>query len=95
MMQTDVKSVYITASGANAYAGPARVKGIYVNSSGAGTVELTNGTSTGTSLLKFDYPASATANPIYILLPGEGIQFPTSVYVKTLTGATSATIFYG
>ena len=94
-MQTDVKAVYVASSGANAYAGPARVKAVYVNSSGAGTLELTDGGTSGTSRLKFDYPASATNNPICLQIPGEGVWFDTTVYVKTLTGATSATIFYG
>ena len=94
-MQTDVKSVYVTASGANAYAGPARVKAISVAATGACVVELTDGSTSGTSRLKFDVPASATNNPFYMKLPGEGVQFQISVYVKSLTNATSATIIYG
>ena len=95
MMQTDVKSAYVTTSSANAYAGPARVKGISVATTGACVVELTDGGSSGTSRLKFDVPASATENPFYMLLPGEGIQFTTSIWVKSLTNATSATFIYG
>ena len=94
-MQTDVKAAYVTASSANAYAGPARVKAISVCTTGACVVELTDGSATGTSRLKFDVPTSATENPFYMLMPGEGVQFQTSVYVKSLTNATSATIFYG
>lgn len=95
MMQTDVKAAYVTASSANAYAGPARVKAISVCATGACVVELTDGGTSGTSRLKFDVPASATNNPFYMALPGEGVQFTTSVYVKSLTNATSATIIYG
>ena len=94
-MQTDVKAAYVTSSGANAYAGPARVKAVTVCTTGACVVELTDGSATGTSRLKFDIPVSASDNPFYMLIPGEGVQFTTSVYVKTLTNATSATIFYG
>ena len=95
MMQTDVKAAYVTASGANAYAGTARLKGLYVNASGAASIEFSDGTSTGQSLFRIDMPASATANPIAIQIPGEGVFFPTSIYVKTLTGVNSITVFYG
>ena len=95
MMQTDVKAAYVTGSGANAYAGPARIKAVTVCTTGACVVELTDGSASGTSRLKFDVPASATENPFYMLLPGEGVQFTTSIYVKSLTNATSATIIYG
>lgn len=93
-MQTDVKAAYVTGTG-DAYAGPARVKAISVVSTGAAVVELTDGSATGTSRLKFDIPTSATENPFYMLIPGEGVQFTTTVYVKTLTNVSSATIFYG
>ena len=95
MMQTDVKAAYVTGSGANAYAGPARIKAVTVCTTGACVVELTDGSASGTSRLKFDVPASATENPFYMLLPGEGIQFQTSIWVKSLTNATSATFIYG
>jgi len=95
MMQTDVKAVYVTGSGANAYAQPTRVKGISVAATGACVVELTDGSGSGASRLKFDVPASATNNPFCMMLPGEGIRFYTSVYVNSLTNATSATIIYG
>lgn len=95
MMQTDVKAVYITASGANAYAGPTRLKGLYVNASGAATIEFTDGGTSGTSRFKIDMPASATGNPVSINLPGEGVQFTSTLYVKTLTGVNSITVFYG
>ena len=94
-LQTDVKAAYVTSSGANAYAGPARVKAVTVCTTGACVVELTDGGSSGTSRLKFDVPASATENPFYMLLPGEGIQFTTSIWVKSLTNETSATFIFG
>lgn len=95
MMQTDVKAAYVTAESANAYAAAARVKGVYINASGAAALELTDGSSTGASLLKLDVPTGATGNPVYVQIPGEGIFFPTSIYVKTLTNITSMTVFYG
>ena len=94
-MQTDVKAAYVTGSGAKAFAGPARVKAVSVCTTGACLLELTDGNGSGTSRLKVNIPASATENPFYMLLPAEGIQFTTSVYVNSLTNATSATIIYG
>ena len=91
MMQTDVKAAYVTGSGANAYAGPARVKAINVAATGACVIELTDGSGSGLSRFK----ASTTAGTTYMLLPGEGVQFTTSVWVNSLTNATSATIIYG
>ena len=90
-MQTDVKSAYVTGSGANAYAAPARVKAISIVATGACVVELTDGGSSGTSRFK----VGATAGTTYMLLPGEGVRFETSIYVNSLTNATSATIIYG
>lgn len=94
MMQTDVSSAYITSSGAAAYTGRIRLKGIYLNASGAATVVLSDA-SGGPTLFKIDSPASATNNPIFIPIPGEGILFQTSIYVTTLTGVNSITVFYG
>jgi hypothetical protein len=94
MMQTDVKSAYVDATG-SVYADATRVKGVYVYvGSGAGTLELSDGAS-GTVLLKMATPASSTGNPFYIPIPGEGIKFNTSVYAKTLTNVASITVFYG
>ena len=94
MMQTDVKSIYADSAAANAFAGPTRVKGVYMDLSGAGTLELSDG-ATGTVLLKLTTAATPTQNPVYVPIPGEGIKFSTSVYVKTLTNITSITVFHG
>lgn len=92
-MQYDVKSAYLAASG-SAYGARTRLKGVYINTGGsAATVEFTNGNG-GTSLMKVDAPASATGNPVYIIVPGEGILFETSLYA-VVTGAASVTVFYG
>lgn len=95
MMQTDVSAAYVTASGANAYGAAARLKGVFINASGAASIELSDGSATGPSLFRVDMPATATANPVSIPIPGEGILFKTSVYVKTLTGVNSLIVFYG
>ena len=95
MMQTDVSAAYVTSSGSAINANRTRLKGIYVNASGAATVVLTDGTSSGFQQFKIDIPASATANPVYINIPGEGVLFLNGIYVNTLTGINSITVFYG
>lgn len=94
-MQTDVKAAYITAGGANVFGGPARVKGVFINASGAATVEFTDGSASGTSRLKFTVPASATGNPVYIPIPGEGVKFDISIYANAASNVNSVTVFYG
>ena len=92
-MQTDVKSSYLTSTG-EAFGQPTRLKGVYVNTGGAAAVvEFTDGVG-GASRMKVDAPASTTGNPVYVLVPGEGIRFYTSLYV-VITGAASTTVFYG
>ena len=95
MMQTDVKAGYVDAAGA-VFAGPARVKGVYVYAgSGAGVLELSDGGATGSVLIKLATPASSTANPLFIPVPGEGVNFKTSIYAKTMTNVAAITVFYG
>ena len=94
MMQTDVKAATVTSTG-SVFGGPARVKAIYaVLASGAGSIVLNNGNG-GTALISLTTPASATLNPMYIPLPGEGVRFTSSVYLGTLTNVTSLTVIYG
>lgn len=93
-MQTDVKAAYVD-SATTVYNAPTRVKGIYVYTSGVGTLELSDGGSGGTVLLKMAFPASATNNPFYVPIPGEGIRFDTNVYAKTMTNVAAITVFYG
>ena len=95
MMQTDVSSAYVTAASTSVFTGRIRLKGIYVNASGAATVTLTDGSSSGFQQFKMDVPASATSNPVYIPIPGEGIVFLNGIYVATLSGVNSITVFYG
>lgn len=90
MMQTDVSSAERTTSG-TAYGAPTRVRGMLISFASAGTVELKDGGSSGTS--RFKYTAPAAAGSISVLLPGQGIRFDTDVYAA-LTNAT-VTVFYG
>ena len=94
-MQTDVSAAYVTSASTSVFTGRIRLKGIYVNASGAATIALTDGSSSGQQLFKVDMPASATDNPIYVPIPGEGIVFLNGIYVNTLSGVNSVTVFYG
>jgi hypothetical protein len=93
MMQTDVSSAYKAGTG-SVYGGPTRVRGVFIDLSGAGTLELSDGAS-GSVLFKITTAASPTQNPVYVPIPGEGIRFYDSVYTKTATNVTSVTVFYG
>ena len=93
-MQTDVKAASNTVSD-TFFAGPARLKGVFVTANAtAGTVTFKDGGATGTTLLTLTTPASATNNPFYVALPGEGIRFSTSLYAN-LTSVDALTVFYG
>ena len=91
MMQTDVKSVAVAATG-QVYASTTRVRAITIAYATGGTVVLKDGTATGTPTV-FSFTAPAAAGSIHIIVPGEGILFRTSVEA-TLSSAT-ITVFYG
>jgi hypothetical protein len=95
MMQYDVKSKHLNATGA-VVDQPTRVKGfsICATASAAGTMVLKDGGSSGTTLIEVDIPANSNPNSFYTLVPGEGVRFTTDVYA-TLTGISSITVYYG
>jgi hypothetical protein len=99
-MQTDIlASAVRTDDGAlNDQAGNAlgrvRVKSVYIVPSGtAGSVVFKDGGASGTTRLTLNTVASAT-QPTYMLLPGEGVLFTTSIYVD-VTSIGSVMVFYG
>ena len=93
MMQTDVKSSHVEATG-TMVSGRVRVKGYQCLSGGtAGDIIFRDGGATGTIRLQFNVPAN-TNNPFANLIPGEGILFTTDVHV-TLPTAAKVTVFYG
>jgi hypothetical protein len=99
-MQTDIlASAVRTDDGVvNNQAGDAlgrvRIKGVYIVPSGtAGSVVFKDGGASGTTRMTLNTVASAT-QPTYMLLPGEGILFDTSVYVD-VTSIGSVMVFYG
>jgi hypothetical protein len=89
-MQTDVKSVEKTSTGA-VYAGAARVKSLLISYASGGTVVIKDGGAGGTTVFSFTAPAAAGS--VNVLLPGEGIRCNTSIYA-TLSSST-VTVMYG
>ena len=77
-------------SDGSVYASRARVKGLHVTTTDAGSVVLKDGGSGGTTLLNVAVGAAFSGN---IIIPNDGILFETSVYLD-LTNATSVTVFY-
>jgi hypothetical protein len=93
MMQTDVRSAHVEATG-TMVSGRVRVKGYQCLSGGtAGDIIFRDGGATGPILLQFNVPAN-TNNPFANLIPGEGILFETDVHV-TVPTASKVTVFYG
>ena len=99
-MQTDVLASAIrTDDGVvNNQAGNAlgrvRIKAVYiVPAAGAGSVVFKDGGASGTTRMTLNTVGSAT-QPTYLLLPGEGVLFSTSVYVD-VTSIGSVMVFSG
>jgi hypothetical protein len=94
MMQTDVKSQHLTASGSIASLSRARFKSISYRGNGTdGFVKLRDGGASGAILCELDVGTSDSFT-IYVLLPGEGILFPNGIYAD-LSNVSAATVFYG
>jgi hypothetical protein len=94
--QTDVKSARIGASGnflnegGTANLGRVRVRGIWIDGSGGGSVQFRDGGAAGVIRINIDTAGSGNS----VIIPGEGVLFKTDVY-GTFTGViTGATIFY-
>jgi hypothetical protein len=94
MQQTDVKSQHLIASGNVAGLARNRFKSLSYRGNGTdGFVKLRNGGSTGEVLCELDVGTSDSFT-IYVLLPGEGILFPSGIYVE-LSNVSACTVFYG
>ena len=93
MMQTDVKSAHIEATG-TAVSERTRVRGYQCLSGGtAGDIIFRDGGATGPIRLQFNVPNN-TNNPFANIIPGEGILFYTNVHI-TLPTSAKVTVFYG
>ena len=89
----DIQATRSTAAaGASAIVSqPIRLRGIIVASdgSGAGVLELTTTSNTGTTLLILDVPEGDVIN---ISFPEDGILFPKGVFCKTKTNVSAYTL---
>ena len=89
----DIQATRSTAAaGASAIvAQPIRLRGIIVASdgSGAGVLELTTTSNTGTTLLILDVPEGDVIN---ISFPEDGILFPKGIFCKTKTNVSAYTL---
>lgn len=95
--QTDVSSAHLSAAG-SLFAGRARLKGFSVApvASTAATFEFRDGGSSGTVLCQIDIASQSNPVPYYLIIPGEGIVFKTSLYLTISVGSvTGITVFYG
>lgn len=91
MMQTDVKSKTISATGAVGAGGSrTRLKGVYYSMTTGGTISVAEGNG-GATLLSFVVPVGAN----YFLIPGEGILYQSDPYITFTTAVGSLTVFYG
>jgi hypothetical protein len=92
-MQTDVKAVTLTADG-YVYQGRTRIKGMVITTSiaGVGSISIKDGGSGGTSKLLIT--ATATADCVNVVIPGEGVLFETDAYAD-LSNISSVTVFHG
>lgn len=89
---SDVKSTRLAGAGGAIFGGPARVKGVYIVSSGtAGSIVIKDGGSGGTTVCTLDTPA--VAGMMYLKLPEDGLRCATDAYA-TLSNVTAATFFY-
>jgi len=92
-MQTDVKSNHLTASG-TIFNGRTRLKSVSYRGNGTdGYVKFRDGGSSGPILCELDVGTSDTFT-IYVLIPGEGVLFQTSLYAD-LSNVNAVTVFYG
>ena len=92
-MQYDVSSASNTAS-ATYVDGPARLKAVYfTGTANAGAITFRDGGAGGDVKLTLDSIANASA-PTYMLIPGEGIRFSTTLYAN-LVNVASLTVIYG
>ena len=92
MQQTDVNSTHRVSSGAIT-TDRARLKSISYRGNGtAGFVKVRDGSASGTVLVELDVGTSDTFT-IYVLVPGEGVLFPTSIYVQ-MSNVDAITAFW-
>ena len=94
MMQTDVKSAHLDASGV-IFAGPTRVKGFSISPGGtAGEVIFYDNASAASGTVRLTLNVSTNQALDSLAIPGEGIRFDVGVYVS-MPASTHLTVYYG
>jgi len=96
-MQYDVKSSHLSVAG-TLVSSRSRLKGFSVTPavSTVATFEFRDGGATGLILAQFDLGSQSNPVPFYLLVPGEGMLFQTSLYLTISVGSiTGITVFYG
>jgi hypothetical protein len=94
MMQTDVKSTHIDASGV-IYASTTRVKGYSISPGGtAGEVIFYDNASAASGTARLTLNVSTNQALDSLAIPGEGIKFDNGVYVSMPVN-THLTVYYG
>jgi hypothetical protein len=96
-MQYDVKSAHRSDAG-SLVGSRCRLKGFSVAPpiSAATTFEFRDGGATGAILAQLDLPSNSNPNSFYVLVPGEGILFSTTLHLTISAGSiTGITVFYG
>jgi hypothetical protein len=94
MMQTDVKSTHIDASGV-IYASTTRVKGYSISPGGtAGEVNFYDNASAASGTIRLILNVSTNQALDSLAIPGEGIKFENGVYVS-MPANTHLTVYYG
>jgi hypothetical protein len=92
MQQGDLRSKYVSATGAVGV-GRTRIKCMYlVPGATAGSAIFTDGSSTGPTLIRLDTIANGQAT--LVELPADGVLSQNDPFL-TLTNVTSVTVFYG
>ena len=91
--KTDIQATRSdAAAGATAIiAPPVRLRGIIIasNGGGAGVLELTTTSNTGTTLFLADVP---TGDVINFNFPEDGILFPKGIFASTVTNVAAVTL---
>lgn len=90
-MDTDVRSVKVTATGSVLAASTRVRKIVFVSTATAGSVVLRDGGSGGSVEVDIDTPAAAGLHAVDF--PANGTRFETDVHA-TLTNVSSMTVFY-
>jgi len=94
MMQTDVKSAHLGASGV-LFTGRYRIKGYQLKPGGtAGQIDFYDNATTNAGNIPLSLDLTTNTAVIATLIPGEGILFEKGAYV-VLPASAAITVFYG